>query len=72
MRYAVARFSQQQRDIAYRIFVTDALKLNAELLAKGFQQRVEIKRFADIYKKDYKLTPGEATRKIREKLEGGI
>lgn len=34
MRYAAARFNQHQRDLAYRIYVTDCLRIISENTAK--------------------------------------
>lgn len=34
MRYAMARFNQNQRDFAYRIYVTDCLRIISENTAK--------------------------------------
>lgn len=34
MRYAAARFNQHQRDFAYRIYVTDCLRIISENTAK--------------------------------------
>ena len=34
MRYAMARFNQHQRDLAYRIYVTDCLRIISENTAK--------------------------------------
>ena len=34
MRYAVARYQSQQRDLAYRIYVTDCLRMISENTAK--------------------------------------
>ena len=34
MRYATARFNQHQRDLAYRIYVTDCLRITTENTAK--------------------------------------
>ena len=34
MRYAVARYQSQQRDLAYRIYVTDCLRIISENTAK--------------------------------------
>ena len=34
MRYATARFNQHQRDLAYRIYVTDCLRIISENTAK--------------------------------------
>ena len=35
MRYATARFNQHQRDLAYRIYVTDCLRIASENTAKS-------------------------------------
>ena len=34
MRYAIARYQSQQRDLAYRIYVTDCLRITTENTAK--------------------------------------
>ena len=34
MRYAIARFNHHQRDLAYRIYVTDCLRIISENTAK--------------------------------------
>ena len=34
MRYAMARFNQHQRDLAYRIYVCDCLRISSENTAK--------------------------------------
>ena len=34
MRYAIARYQSQQRDLAYRIYVTDCLRIISENTAK--------------------------------------
>ena len=34
MRYAMARYQSQQRDLAYRIYVTDCLRIISENAAK--------------------------------------
>ena len=34
MRYAMARYQSQQRDLAYRIYVTDCLRIISENTAK--------------------------------------
>ena len=34
MRYVIARFNQHQRDLAYRIYVTDCLRIISENTAK--------------------------------------
>ena len=50
MRYVIARFNEQQREMAYRIYITDSLKIlseNSSNLAGG--SRITT-RFADIIK----------------------
>ena len=48
MRYAMARFNQHQRDLAYRIYVTDCLRMIAENTAKLSQGTYTTARFYDI------------------------
>ena len=60
MRYVLARIEQNNRDEAYRFYVTDALKALG-----GFD-----KRYADIieFKPPEKRTPDEIINNIRSKL----
>ena len=48
MRYATARFNQHQRDLAYRIYVTDCLRMATENTAKIGQGAYTAARFYDI------------------------
>ena len=48
MRYATARFNQHQRDLAYRIYVTDCLRMATENTAKMSQGYYTASRFYDI------------------------
>ncbi len=48
MRYATARFNQHQRDLAYRIYVTDCLRMATENAAKMSQGSYTVARFYDI------------------------
>lgn len=48
MRYVVARYHETRRDIAYRIYVTDALKAIVEIAGGMSGGRVDIKSFKDI------------------------
>ena len=48
MRYATARFNQHQRDLAYRIYVTDCLRMATENTAKISQGAYTAARFYDI------------------------
>ena len=49
MRYAIARYQSQQRDLAYRIYVTDCLRMNLECTAHLSGHEVNLERFADVY-----------------------
>ena len=60
MRYAMARFNQHQRDLAYRIYVTDCLRMVAENTAKLSQGTYTATRFYDIIsQKPVVNRPGE-------------
>jgi hypothetical protein len=56
MRYATARYQSQQRDLAYRIYVTDCLRITTENTAKTVHALTDGKaevhvmgiRFADV------------------------
>ena len=48
MRYAIARFNQHQRDLAYRIYVTDCLRIISENTAKMGGGSYITAKFADI------------------------
>lgn len=48
MRYAIARFNQHQRDLAYRIYVTDCLRMVAENTAKMSRGAYTVARFYDV------------------------
>lgn len=48
MRYVTARFNQHQRDLAYRIYVTDCLRMATENTAKMSQGSYTAARFYDI------------------------
>ena len=50
MRYAMARFQSQQRDLAYRIYVTDCLRIISENTAKIGGGSYITSKFADIIK----------------------
>ena len=48
MRYVTARFNQHQRDLAYRIYVTDCLRIISENTAKIGGGSYITAKFADI------------------------
>ena len=48
MRYAMARYQSQQRDLAYRIYVSDCLRIISENTAKLSQGTYKAARFHDI------------------------
>ena len=49
MRYAITRYNQHQRDVAYRIYVTDCLRTQLKLTSAFSGQKLDINRFADVY-----------------------
>ncbi len=48
MRYAMARYQSQQRDLAYRIYVTDCLRMVTENTAKISNGSYTVAKFSDI------------------------
>ena len=48
MRYAMARYKSQQRDLAYRIYVTDCLRIVGENTAKISKGSYITAKFTDI------------------------
>ena len=48
MRYAMARYQSQQRDLAYRIYVTDCLRIISENTAKFGGGSYITAKFVDI------------------------
>ena len=48
MRYAMARYQSQQRDLAYSIYVTESLRMVAENTAKLSQGTYIAARFYDM------------------------
>ena len=48
MRYAIARYQSQQRDLAYRIYVTDCLRIISENTAKMVGGSYITAKFEDI------------------------
>ena len=48
MRYAIARYQSQQRDLAYRIYVTDCLRIISENTAKMSGGSYITAKFEDI------------------------
>ena len=70
MRYAIARFNQHQRDLAYRIYVTDCLRMVSENTARFGGGPYKTVSFEDIIRtrKEKELKPGEAKASICKKL----
>ena len=70
MRYASARFNQHQRDLAYRIYVTDCLRIATENTARFNGGSYKTVSFEEIIrnKKEKELKPGEAKASICKKL----
>ena len=50
MRYAVARYKTYQREVAYRIYVTDCLRMMTENTARFAKGNYIKKRYADFLK----------------------
>lgn len=48
MRYAIARYQSQQRDLAYRIYISDCLRIISENTAKIGWGSYITSKFADI------------------------
>lgn len=48
MRYAITRYQSQQRDLAYRIYVTDCLRIISENTAKMCGGSYITAKFSDI------------------------
>ena len=48
MRYAMARYQSQQRDLAYRIYVTECLRMVTENTAKISNGSYTVAKFEDI------------------------
>ena len=49
MRYAIARYQSQQRDLVYRIYVTDCLRMSLDCTAHLSGHQLNLDRFADSY-----------------------
>ena len=71
MRYAIARYQSQQRDLAYRIYVTDCLRMNIACLAGFGGGNVDFPRFADSYlgNKKNDETADDIIERIKNKLK---
>ena len=48
MRYALARYNQHQRDLAYRIYVSECLRMISENTAKISNGSYTVAKFEDI------------------------
>ena len=70
MRYATARFNQHQRDLAYRIYVTDCLRIETENTARFNGGSYKTIGFDEIVRtrKEKELKPGDAKTSICKKL----
>ena len=71
VRYAVARFKERQKDMAYRIYVSDALKMVASNTAKLSGGEYLKTRYCDAInpKPEETRTSDEIIAHIRKKLE---
>ena len=66
MRYAIARYQSQQRDLAYRIYVTDCLRIISENTAKTGGGSYITAKFADI------INPKPADNRAGEEIAADI
>ena len=66
MRYAIARYQSQQRDFAYRIYVTDCLRIISENTAKICGGSYITAKFADI------IDPKPADNRTGEEIAADI
>ena len=66
MRYAIARYQSQQRDLAYRIYVTDCLRIISENTAKMGGGSYIIANFSDI------INPKPADNRTGEEIASDI
>ena len=71
MRYAIARYNQHQRDLAYRIYVTDCLRISAECSTAHTGKIIKISRFFDLTSEKEKevRTPEEIISNIKNKIK---
>ena len=66
MRYAVARYQSQQRDLAYRIYVTDCLRIISENTEKMGGGSYIAAKFVDI------INPKPADNRTGEEIAADI
>ena len=66
MRYAMARFNQHRRDFAYRIYVTDCLRIISENTAKMGGGSYVTAKFSDI------INPKPADNRTGEQIAADI
>ena len=70
MRYAVARYNEYQRKTAYRIYISDCLRMITENTAKASSGNYITMRYADMIdnKPIKEIKPGDAKSAICKKL----
>ena len=66
MRYAMARYQSQQRDLAYRIYVSDCLRIISENTAKTGGGSYITAKFADI------ISPKPVDKRTGEEIAADI
>ena len=64
MRYAIARFKTEQRNLAYRIYITDSLKAIGRLDRRYFDS------IADDFRET--LKPSESAEDIISRIQNGV
>ena len=66
MRYAIARYQSQQRDLAYRIYVSECLRMISENAASGGGGSYMAVKFEDV------LNPKQVENRTGEELAADI
>ena len=66
MRYAMARYQSQQRDLAYRIYVAECLRMVTENTAKISNGSYTVAKFEDI------LNPKQVENRTGEEIAADI
>ena len=66
MRYAIARYQSQQRDLAYRIYVSDCLRIISENTARISNGSYVTAKFSDI------INPKPAENRTGEEIAADI
>ena len=66
MRYAIARYQSQQRDLAYRIYVSECLRMISENAASGGGRSYMVVKFEDV------INPKQVENRTGEEIAADI